>query len=99
MIDIVVFVSQFVFVCNELNFVWFDMEMMGFDLDNDCIIEIVVVVINFMFDIVVEGLVFVIYQSDEMFVKMDDWNKLMYGCLGLIDCVCVLIVIEVDVVV
>lgn len=80
-----------------MNLVWVDMEMIGLDLDKDCIIEVVVVVIDVELNVLGEGLVLVIYQFDELLDGMDVWNKGIYGCFGLIDCVKVFIVIEVDV--
>lgn len=43
------------------NLIWLDLEMIGLDLDQDVIIEIVIIVIDVDFNILVEGLVFVVY--------------------------------------
>ncbi|KDB05919.1 Oligoribonuclease [Burkholderia sp. lig30] len=77
--------SQPQLVRNELNLVWLDMEMTGLDPDNDRIIEIAVVVTNSTLEIMVEGPVFAIHQSDATLAKMDDWNKTTHGRSGLID--------------
>lgn len=45
----------------KLNFIWFDLEMIGFELVIDKIFEIVIVVIDSDLNILVEGFVIVIY--------------------------------------
>ncbi|MGI4717572.1 MAG: oligoribonuclease [Janthinobacterium lividum] len=70
---------------NEFNLVWVDMEMTGLDPDNDRIIEVAVVVTDADLNIIAEGPVFAIHQSDETLDKMDNWNKGTHGKSGLID--------------
>jgi len=70
---------------NEFNLVWVDMEMTGLDCDNDRIIEVAVVVTDPELNIIAEGPVFAIHQSDETLDKMDNWNKGTHGKSGLID--------------
>ena len=70
---------------NEFNLVWLDMEMTGLDPDNDRIIEVAVVVTDAELNIIAEGPVFAIHQSDETQDKMDNWNKGTHGKSGLID--------------
>ncbi|RZA35560.1 MAG: oligoribonuclease [Lysobacteraceae bacterium] len=70
---------------NEFNLVWLDMEMTGLDPDNDRIIEVAVVVTDPELNIIAEGPVFAIHQSDETLDKMDNWNKGTHGKSGLID--------------
>lgn len=70
---------------NEFNLVWVDMEMTGLDPDNDRIIEVAVVVTDPELNIIAEGPVFAIHQSDETLDKMDNWNKGTHGKSGLID--------------
>jgi len=70
---------------NEFNLVWLDMEMTGLDPDNDRIIEVAVVVTDPELNIIAEGPVFAIHQSDETLNKMDNWNKGTHGKSGLID--------------
>ena len=64
---------------NELNLVWVDMEMTGLDPDNDRIIEVAVVVTDADLNVLAEGPVFAIHQSDETLDKMDAWNKGTHG--------------------
>jgi oligoribonuclease len=70
---------------NEFNLVWVDMEMTGLDPDNDRIIEVAVVVTDAELNVLAEGPVFAIHQSDETLDKMDNWNKGTHGRSGLID--------------
>ena len=70
---------------NEFNLVWVDMEMTGLDPDNDRIIEVAVIVTDPELNIIAEGPVFAIHQSDATLDKMDNWNKGTHGKSGLID--------------
>ena len=70
---------------NEFNLVWVDMEMTGLEPDTDRIIEVAVVVTDMHLNILAEGPVFAIHQSDETLDKMDNWNKGTHGRSGLID--------------
>ena len=70
---------------NELNLVWVDMEMTGLEPDTDRIIEVAVVVTDMHLNVLAEGPVFAIHQSDETLDKMDNWNKGTHGRSGLID--------------
>jgi oligoribonuclease len=70
---------------NEFNLVWVDMEMTGLDPDNDRIIEVAVIVTDSELNVLGEGPVFAIHQSDETLDKMDAWNKGTHGRSGLID--------------
>lgn len=72
-------------VRNDMNLVWVDMEMTGLDPDNDRIIEVAVVVTDAELNVIAEGPVFAIHQSDETLDKMDNWNKGTHGKSGLID--------------
>jgi len=81
---------------NDMNLVWVDMEMTGLDPDNDRIIEIAVVVTDMHLNVLAEGPVFAIHQSDETLDKMDNWNKGTHGKSGLIDRVKASTVTEAD---
>lgn len=70
---------------NEMNLVWVDMEMTGLDPDHDKIIEVAVVVTDMHLNVLAEGPVFAIHQSDEVLDKMDAWNKGTHGRSGLIE--------------
>ncbi|MEW6463724.1 MAG: oligoribonuclease [Pseudomonadota bacterium] len=81
---------------NEMNLVWVDMEMTGLDPDTDRIIEVAVVVTDMHLNVLAEGPVFAIHQSDETLDKMDNWNKGTHGRSGLIDRVRASTVTEAD---
>jgi oligoribonuclease len=70
---------------NEMNLIWVDLEMTGLEPDTDRIIEVAVVVTDMDLNLVAEGPVFAIHQSDETLDKMDAWNKGTHGRSGLID--------------
>ena len=81
---------------NDMNLVWVDMEMTGLDPDNDRIIEVAVVVTDMHLNVLAEGPVFAIHQSDETLDKMDAWNKGTHGRSGLIERVKASTVTEAD---
>ena len=70
---------------NEFNLVWLDMEMTGLEPDTDRIIEVAVVVTDSELNILGEGPVFAIHQSDTALDAMDSWNKGTHGRSGLIE--------------
>ncbi len=70
---------------NEFNLVWIDMEMTGLNPDQDKIIEVAAVVTDPDLNILAEGPVFAIHQSDAVLDGMDAWNKGTHGRSGLID--------------
>lgn len=70
---------------DELNLVWIDLEMTGLDTDNDTIVEIATVVTDKALNILAEGPVIAIHQTDARLDAMDDWNKRQHGQSGLID--------------
>ena len=70
---------------NENHLVWLDMEMTGLDPEKEKIIEVAVVVTDAQLEVVAEGPVLVVHQSDELLDGMDNWNKATHGRSGLID--------------
>jgi oligoribonuclease len=81
---------------NEMNLIWVDMEMTGLEPDTDRIIEVAVVVTDMQLNVLAEGPVFAIHQSDETLDKMDAWNKGTHGRSGLIERVKASTVTEAD---
>lgn len=65
------------------NLIWIDLEMTGLDTQNDLIIEIATIVTDANLNILEEGPVMAIHQSDEVLAKMDDWNTRQHGQSGL----------------
>jgi oligoribonuclease len=70
---------------NEMNLVWVDMEMTGLEPDTDRIIEVAMVVTDMHLNLLAEGPVLAIHQSDATLDAMDAWNKGTHGRSGLID--------------
>jgi len=70
---------------NDNNLVWIDMEMSGLDPDNDRILEVALVVTDKDLNILAEGPVLVVHQTDAVLDAMDNWNKGTHGKSGLID--------------
>ncbi len=67
------------------NLIWIDLEMTGLDPDNDLIIEIATIVTDKNLNILAEGPVLAIHQTDETMAAMDEWNQKHHGQSGLID--------------
>ncbi|MDP3289927.1 MAG: oligoribonuclease [Methyloversatilis sp.] len=63
--------------------VWLDMEMTGLYPDSDRVIELACVVTDAHLDVVAEGPVIVVHQSDEVLAGMDKWNTSTHGKSGL----------------
>ena len=67
------------------NLIWIDLEMTGLDTVNDQIIEIATVITDKELNILAEGPVIAIHQSDEIMAGMDAWNQKQHGSSGLIE--------------
>ena len=67
------------------NLVWIDLEMTGLDTQKDVIIEIATIVTDGALNILAEGPVLAIHQSDEVLAGMDEWNTKQHGGSGLIE--------------
>lgn len=68
---------------NDSNLIWIDLEMTGLDPDTDSIIEIATIVTDSQLNILEEGPMIAIHQTDEIMAKMDDWNTKQHGQSGL----------------
>jgi oligoribonuclease len=72
-------------VRNELNLIWLDMEMTGLNPQTDRIIEVAVVVTDSELNVLAEGPIYAIHQTDAVLAGMDKWNQSTHGKSGLID--------------
>jgi len=66
------------------NLVWIDLEMTGLDTQQDVIIEIATIVTDSQLNILAEGPVIAIHQTDAELARMDDWNQRQHGQSGLV---------------
>ena len=67
------------------NLIWIDLEMTGLDTGQDKIIEIATIITNSQLEIIEEGPVFAIFQSEQILSGMDDWNQRQHKGSGLLD--------------
>ncbi|MGH1439828.1 MAG: oligoribonuclease [Cellvibrionaceae bacterium] len=68
---------------NDDNLIWIDLEMTGLDPVNDVIIEIATIITDSDLNILAEGPVHAIHQSDALLDGMDEWNTNQHGKSGL----------------
>lgn len=65
------------------NLIWIDLEMTGLDPDGDRIIEIATLVTDAHLNVLAEGPVLAIHQSEPVLAGMDEWNTRHHGQSGL----------------
>ncbi|MFC3396824.1 oligoribonuclease [Brenneria rubrifaciens] len=70
---------------DENNLIWIDLEMTGLNPEQDRIIEIATLVTDANLNVLAEGPVLAVHQSDSQLALMDDWNVRTHGASGLID--------------
>lgn len=64
--------------------IWIDLEMTGLSPDHDVIIEIATIVTDKDLNLIAEGPVFAIAQSDKTLAGMDEWNTRTHTQSGLV---------------
>lgn len=67
------------------NLIWIDLEMTGLDTFNDEILEIATIVTDANLNVIAEGPVIAVHQSEELINGMDEWNQKQHGGSGLIE--------------
>jgi oligoribonuclease len=67
------------------NLIWIDLEMTGLDPKKHRIIEIATIVTDSELEILAEGPVFAIHQSEKILSAMDEWNTTHHTKSGLLD--------------
>ncbi|MGA8262069.1 MAG: oligoribonuclease [Arenicellales bacterium] len=65
--------------------VWIDLEMTGLSPERDRIIEIATIITDSNLEVLAEGPVLVIKQSEAMLAGMDEWNTRTHTASGLVD--------------
>ena len=67
------------------NLIWIDMEMSGLSPEEDRVLEVAIVITDAQLNVLAEGPVKIVHQPDEVFERMDSWNKSTHKKSGLID--------------
>ncbi|MBR4676053.1 MAG: oligoribonuclease [Victivallales bacterium] len=70
---------------NESNLVWIDMEMTGLRPEKDRILEIATIVTDSQLNILAEGPVIAVRQSEEILAGMDEWCTTHHTASGLLE--------------
>jgi oligoribonuclease len=65
------------------NLIWIDLEMTGLVPETDVIIEIATLVTDSQLNVLAEGPVIAVHQSDALLDGMDEWNTRQHGKSGL----------------
>jgi len=65
------------------NLIWIDLEMTGLEPQQDFIIEIATIVTDSDLNVLAEGPVLAVHQSDNVLAGMDEWNTSHHGSSGL----------------
>lgn len=69
---------------NAENLVWIDLEMTGLEPDEHKIIEIASIITDKELNVLAEGPVLAIHQSEAELAKMDEWNVRTHTSSGLV---------------
>ena len=68
---------------HEDNLIWIDLEMTGLAPEQHRVIEIATLVTDSQLNLLAEGPVFAVHQSDAELAAMDEWNTRQHGGSGL----------------
>ncbi|MDE1240460.1 oligoribonuclease [Vibrio aestuarianus] len=70
---------------SDQNLIWVDLEMTGLDPETHKIIEIATIVTDSELNILAEGPVLAVHQSEDELAKMDDWCTTTHTNSGLVE--------------
>ncbi|WP_371195619.1 oligoribonuclease [Glaciecola sp. SC05] len=68
---------------DEQNLVWIDMEMTGLDPETCVVLEIATIVTDKQLNVLAQGPVIAVHQTDEVLAAMDEWCTKTHGESGL----------------
>ncbi len=68
---------------NDSNLIWLDLEMTGLEPEVDVILEIAILITDSQLNILAQGPIFAINQSDDVLDNMSDWCVEHHGKSGL----------------
>ena len=68
---------------NDSNLIWLDLEMTGLEPEGDVILEIAIIITDSHLNILAQGPIFAISQSDEVLDNMSQWCIEHHGKSGL----------------
>ena len=68
---------------NDTHLIWLDLEMTGLEPEIDVVLEIATIITDSQLNILAEGPVFAIHQSDEVLDNMSEWCIEHHGNSGL----------------
>lgn len=77
-------IERAIMTVSAQNLVWIDMEMTGLDPEQNVVLEIATIVTDKDLNVLAEGPVIAIHQSEEELGKMDDWNVNTHTKSGLV---------------
>lgn len=77
-------IERAIMTVSAQNLVWIDMEMTGLDPEENVVLEIATIVTDKDLNVLAEGPVIAIHQSDEELAKMDEWNVNTHTKSGLV---------------
>lgn len=63
--------------------IWIDLEMTGLEPDTDRIIEVATIVTDANLNVLAEGPVLAVHQTNDVLAGMDEWNTRTHGGTGL----------------
>ena len=77
-------IERAIMTVSAQNLVWIDMEMTGLDPEENVVLEIATIVTDKDLNVLAEGPVIAIHQSDAELAKMDEWNVNTHTRSGLV---------------
>ena len=77
-------IERAIMTVSAQNLVWIDMEMTGLDPEQNVVLEIATIITDKDLNVLAQGPVIAIHQSDEELAKMDDWNVNTHTKSGLV---------------